>query len=769
MADSTEVPDEVAEVLSNVKRYYRQNPNRRILWVRAEMRLYCASNPQSDSRFARFLRNNGEPPVAFDPAAARVTAAQIATLFKTKGCFGTTVSYDTTAWKRDQVKVRYHVTASQRRQIDELTYYCRQPDINDLLQKNKDDSFLKVGDYYDQQKLSDEQTRLATLLKNQGYYYASTDMVRFIVDTTYDSRMLSIMTMVRLPQYYSGDTLLTSAPLQKYKIDNIYVYPNYTTSIGFDWRHFDTLDYEYESRFGKTVFHFVYDKKISPSPDVICRSMLLYHGQTYRPRVATLTSNNLLGLHNFKYIDISFDESPNSTDTNRMLDARVRLLNNARRRMSLSFELTNASSTSQQGSNFFSSGNLGLGATIGYQDNNLFGGAEMLDIEGNLLFDAPKNVFTFKDYDFHSIFSNFEGGVTTSLDLPNFFLPFFNHFQWQRSRPHTLVALNANYLFRKLAMPDITTQEVSDVNLERIRFGGSFGYTWNHLRTTQHKLLPFNLSYSHLLSGDEYYSYLYYITNDPKFLYQGLDYVLLNTHYEYSYSNQSIGTRDNFHYLKFSVETAGNLLNGLNQLVRQDDASLEENDLLYYQYFRFEGEYKRYIYMGEKSTLVLRALVGLGLPYGHSSFLPYEKMFIGGGPTTLRGWGLRQLGYGQEITDESTYFNGIGETQLVVNVEQRFPLIGVFEGALFADFGNVWSYGVWGFGNGNQFNKAESLGRIAFDAGFGLRANISVITLRVDMAVPFYDPNYVAQDRRWVTNNWSWDKLVFNFGINYPF
>lgn len=772
MADSSAVTPEVAAALADVQRYYYQKPNKRVMWVPLWLHLYCSTNPSDSSHWSNFWRNAGEAPVIYDRSAALRTSDQLGRLMNTKGCFGTTVSTDTVHVGPRSVKAVYHVVATQRRKIDEVNFFSRQEDIRQLLQQWKGDSYLKVGDSYDQQLLTKEQGRIAANLKNEGYYYAGTDVVRFLVDTTYDSHMLSILVNVRPTQTRSQDS--ASQPvLYKYRIDNIYIYPNISTALDNSQRHFDTLVYPYITRRGATNYNFIYDKRITPSPKVISHSMFIFNGQTYRPRIASNTSAALLGLHNFKYVDINFEESPNSTDTNRLLDARVRLLNSTRHRISLSFELTNSSNMGKSGNNIITSGNLGLGATLGYQNNNLFGGAEMLNVESNLLFDLPKDVFRMQANDFYSTFSTFENSLSASLDLPVFLMPIADEIVWQRSKPHTLIELSANYIYRNLAIPyDALGDNITDVTLERLRVGSSFGYTWDHSHNVKHKLLPFNLSYSHLISGNEYYYFLSELTNDQQFLFQAFDYILLNTHYEYTLSTQKIGARDNFNYLHFSVETAGNLLNGLNKLghaIRHDDYGFD--DLFYYQYFRFESEFKRYIYVGDKSTFVFRTLVGFGIPYGHSGLIPYEKMFVGGGPTTMRGWALRHLGYGQYPTSTNDFAMGTGEIQLVVNLEHRYPLLGIFEGAIFADIGNVWQCEDWGIGDFFVFQPKEIARGIAFDAGLGLRANVSVITLRLDFALPIYDPGYPTYpaNQRWIDKHWGWNKIVTNFGINYPF
>ena len=764
MADSSKVPAEVSEALSNVRQYYYQTPNKRVLFVREKMRLYCSTNPNDSSAWSRFWRNQGEPPVVYDALAAQRTAAQIETLLKTKGCFNSSVVVDTVHYGKSSVIARYNVKATQRRRIDELSFRCRQPDIDSLLQKWKADSYLQVGDFYDQQKMTQEQNRIASLLQDSGYYFASPDMVRFFVDTTLDNQYLSVDVRLRLPRRQEGDSVVTS-PLKHYLIDKIYIYPNVSTALNGAQRHFDTLVYPYRWRDTSiTDYYFIYDKAITPSPSTVCRTILLRSHLPYRPRFASLTSNALFGLHNFKYVDISFEESPSSTDSLALLNARIRMLNSPRHRVSLSLELTNASGVGNTGGNFITSGNLGLGTSLSYQNNNLFGGAEAFNIEGSLLFDLPKNVFASKSSDFYSTFSTFENTLNATLDLPDFLLPFADRFTGQYNRPHTIVGLSASYIFRDIVLPD-ENNNPRNVDLERILFNASFGYSWSHRRYHFHKLIPFNFTYAHLISGSEYYNYLHYMSSDwVRIMFQSYDYLLLNTHYEYTYTNQRIGLRRNFDYLNFSVETAGNLLNGISRLT----GSNHVQDSHYYQYFRFEGEYKRYIYWGGNNTLVLRALVGAGIPYGNSTTLPYEKMFVGGGPTTMRGWPLRYLGgYGMHYSTGQLAL-GMGEIMLVANIEQRFPIISIFEGAVFGDIGNVWAYNDWGFGEFNQFSPGDILRSVAFDAGLGLRANVSIATLRLDLAIPLIDPTY-PYGEQWIGNHWGWNKIAINFGINYPF
>ena len=92
----------------------------------------------------------------------------------------------------------------------------------------------------------------------------------------------------------------------------------------------------------------------------------------------------------------------------------------------------------------------------------------------------------------------------------------------------------------------------------------------------------------------------------------------------------------------------------------------------------------------------------------------------------------------------------------------------MFEGAVFLDMGNIWLLRPSNeFPDGN-FDINTFIPQIAMGGGVGLRINISIITLRLDFAIPFYDPQY-AQSQRWRFSHWKWNQIVTNFGIDYPF
>ena len=221
MADSSEVTPEVKDALKNARNYYLQKPNSKLLGIdrlRVGMNIYGIANPKDRS----FLGN-------YDADKAAASATQLQRLLQAKGCFGSTVTYDTLKLTRHNITVGYHVTATPRYIVDEVNYRSDNEAVRRLLEDWRDASPLKANTPYDQDNIAAERTRLVNNLREAGYYRATTDLVTFEVDTTYSSSRLSI------------DVLVDGRALSVYHINNIYIYPNSIAGLRDATSVYDTL------------------------------------------------------------------------------------------------------------------------------------------------------------------------------------------------------------------------------------------------------------------------------------------------------------------------------------------------------------------------------------------------------------------------------------------------------------------------------------------------------------------------------------------------
>jgi len=251
-------------------------------------------------------------------------------------------------------------------------------------------------------------------------------------------------------------------------------------------------------------------------------------------------------------------------------------------------------------------------------------------------------------------------------------------------------------------------------------------------------------------------------------------------------------------YFNTTLDAAGNLLYAFR--ARQD--TLNGQYLLgkqpYSQFVRLDNQLIASKRVLNKSTLHLRMQAGAGLSYRNSlTSMPYDYSFFGGGSNDNRGWRARALGPGsyKYHLDTNRLATQIGDIRFGGALEYRFEMSSTFKGALFTDFGNIWTYREDASRLGSQFNWQTFIPQLAISAGVGLRMDLDYFILRLDVGFPIYDPAF-ADGARWVFQdfktretyyaegmqhfNMSLDQVkelmprpflpnYLNFGIGYPF
>ena len=78
------------------------------------------------------------------------------------------------------------------------------------------------------------------------------------------------------------------------------------------------------------------------------------------------------------------------------------------------------------------------------------------------------------------------------------------------------------------------------------------------------------------------------------------------------------------------------------------------------------------------------------------------------------------------------------------------------------------------YGKEGRFTN-KFLNDLAVDAGAGLRLDINVLIIRLDVGIPLRKPwlpagsQWVIKDINLLSRTWQRENLIFNFGIGYPF
>jgi outer membrane protein assembly factor BamA len=227
-------------------------------------------------------------------------------------------------------------------------------------------------------------------------------------------------------------------------------------------------------------------------------------------------------------------------------------------------------------------------------------------------------------------------------------------------------------------------------------------------------------------------------------------------------------------YLRFNIESAGNLLNLVKTSFEKKDTG-SVNTLLsvpYFQYLMSDIDIRFYNVIDKQNRFVYRLFLGAGYPLGNSKNLPYEKKYFSGGPNSIRAWNTRDLGPGSDTTksDYSFFPNKNGDIKLEANIEYRFKLIWKIESAIFLDAGNVWEFKKDVNKPGADFAWDRFYKEIALGTGFGFRFDFSFFLLRIDVGIKLHDPALPIGDR-WFHDfkGFGLNDLHLKFGIGYPF
>jgi len=288
------------------------------------------------------------------------------------------------------------------------------------------------------------------------------------------------------------------------------------------------------------------------------------------------------------------------------------------------------------------------------------------------------------------------------------------------------------------------------------------------LKKKTHTIYPFELSLVKFSKKEilEELNNLYYLNSFKP-------HITAISKYNFIFNNQNYNSIQDFVFFRGNLELAGNFFNLVSRTFNQENAEIL--GLSFPQFVKATIDLRKYDIIDKKNTLVYRLSGGLGLPYGNSDVLPFEKAFYTGGPNSIRAWKIRQLGPGSY--NNTTQFEQTGDIKIEANIEYRFALFEALEGALFIDGGNIWTVNEDNGRLGSQFKLSEFWKEIAIGTGIGFRFNFSFLIVRLDMATPIRDPS-LSPKGRWVLKNltvkqeeksWITENFIFNFGIGYPF
>ncbi len=390
-------------------------------------------------------------------------------------------------------------------------------------------------------------------------------------------------------------------------------------------------------------------------------------------------------------------------------------------------------------------GLLGVSASINYTNKNLAKGAQKLTVSIGGGFESQPQVFD--DNTRSRTFNTFEIGPSIKFDVPGLF-PVPVTKMSKRQKPRTLMALAMNWENR-----DIFDRRVFQLN-----------YLWKFLvgKTQIFQIGLPGASVIKFVNIDKSAGF----TNQ---LNQINDVFLTNTYsnqfiwqdmkFSFEYNNKDKDFKDGKKrflnagiYYTATLDAAGNTLSLFKE--RQDTANNQHlfNNLPYSQFVRFDNQYILTRLLPHNTSGHVKLNAGFGIPYGNTkTSMPYDYSFFAGGSNDNRGWRARSLGPGayKYHLDTNRLSTQIADIRIGGSFEYRFSMGSLLKGAVFTDFGNIWTYKEEQSRIGSQFKFKTFLPQIALAAGAGIRMDLDFFIIRLDFGFPIYNPAF-ADGARWV-------------------
>ena len=717
----------------------RQLPNYKMFAInKTQLQLYNLSGRDSSKWINRFLKQIGEAPVIFDSIMVQETTSGLERFFVNKGYMNAQVSSEVTKSGK-KVDVTYLIKTNEPYRINKYVEDIQDSTVNEALYGAEriipgEPSSLKVplvkeGMLFDRGILDKERDRITDLLRSRGYYAFEKDYISYSADTGLVNNGIDLtLELFQAAEILPSGSFI-EAPHQKYFYDKVYIYLDYDPLKMNGYENYKAQDSI--SLNGYTIYFR--GKSPSVRPSVLTSNSFITPGRLYSQLREEATYSSYSGLQAFSNAIIHSEEF-NRNDT-AFLTTRIFTMPAKKQSMTYGIEGTNTA------------GDLGVALSTNYTHRNLFKGAETFNFK---LYGAYEAITITNPY--------LELGADASIRVPKFMFPFLSEPFKRKMRASTEFSLSYNYQTR----PEFV----------RTLLSGGLRYLWEGRGTTtsKHQFELLDINYIYLPRIDSTYSaklHTMYFGHKNQFI-VGIGYSYSYSTFDPAYKNKNVQT------LRLSVEAAGNALYALSNPLRFKKNS-EGSYLLfntdYAQFIKGDINYSKTIYIDKNNSIAWRIGGGVGLPYGNSKGLPFEKRYYSGGANSVRAWSVRELGPGSYQKNDSTdvFYHQSGDIKLDVNIEYRTRFFWKLEAAAFVDAGNIWTIKNYEGQKGGLFKFNSFYKELGVGYGLGLRFDYDFFLIRADFGWKAYNPANRGKDRWTVLHPNFTNNFAMHFAVGYPF
>lgn len=724
-----------------LNKHLRQRPNFKAFGLfRIYLAVYNMSGRDSTKRINRKLRNIGEAPVVYDPFMTYRSEKELQAYMKSKGYMNAQVSSSVKFKKKKRAEVSYKVEPNLPYRVGKIE--CDIP--NDRLMDSiihmrggLPNTKLKSGMLFDVDELDEERERLARHLRRRGYYQFNKDYLNYTADSTAGNHQIDVTLHLKpfskvLP---NGDR--EESPHNRYRVRHIYVTEHERSELPNEDLQCDSVDYA-------NSMTVLYRGKPFLRPSVVDNELWIEADSLYNEFFVERSYSRLNGLGILRSSNIRFTDLQNERHE---VDCDIDLYPAKPQSFSVDVEGTN------------SEGDWGFALNLGYAHKNVFRGSEILSVKGRYAQEAYSG---FSDI-LHRYVLDLGGDV--GITFPRFMFPFLKRDFKKRISASTQFDIRYNYQYRPKTY-------------ERKLFAGSMKYLWTWRRFYNYTWNLLDVNYVKIKTDPRFDS-IYSADRYSVLRESYSDHFVMNMAFSITYNNQAQASRPNKTYYRLAIESAGNLLDGVCHLFSSKDNNGESGQkepykighIPFSQYVKVEADYAFNQMLGGngRHRLVYHVGLGVAVPYGNASVVPFEKRFFGGGANGVRGWSVRTLGPGRYSSNGyNDFVKQSGDVKLLMNMEYRTKLIWKAEAAAFVDAGNIWTVNDSPSQPNGQFNISKFYEQIALAYGLGIRLDFSYFLIRFDIGEKAYDPS--REKHRWRFHKVTWeDDFALHFAVGYPF
>lgn len=724
--------------------YVRNQPNHKMLWAtKFRLGIYNISGKDSTKWWNKWIRKLGEAPVIFDSTATLSDAEQLQKAMVNSGFLHAKVDIDTLPDVRHKkMKVNYNLTPGASYTVKNIEYVFPNDTLKELVLEDSLHFTIRPGDPLDRNMLETERELITSRLRNKGYYAFGKEFITFNADTTSGSTDVDL-TMTLNPPYPQGTPNVLIETHREYIVRNIYYLMDYDPGVTGELTSYqckDTVNYK--------DITILYGAKRYLRPSVLYENCFIRKGQPYRLNDVNNTYAALGRLSILKFTNIRFLPVGSAGDLG-FIDAYILLTPGKSQSFSAELEGTN------------SEGDLGVAVGLTYTHRNVGKGSETLSVKARGAYESLSGNLGGFIHDRY-----LELSAELGVNFPKFKAPFLRESFKRRIKASTEFNVSMNYQER----PEYT----------RIISTAGWSYRWSErFNRTRHIFTPLDINYVYLPESTN--NFLDEIAPDnPLLRYSYEDHFIMRLGYSYYHTNKRPdlpwmrSIQRDIYTIRVNTEVAGNLLFALSSIFNHRSTfhtrPYKVFGIHYSQYFKIDSDFSYLHIFDQRNSIAFHAGAGVGVPYGNSSILPFEKRFYGGGANGVRGWDVRTLGPGRfpGTNSVSDFINQCGDIRLDLSVEYRAKLFWILEGALFVDAGNIWTIRNYENQPDGVFKFKNFYKELAAAYGIGLRLDFSYFLLRFDLGMKAHNPAINAEPWPIIHPKWGRDSS-FHFSIGYPF